>query len=173
MNTAKLRTCLALVLCLSLATAGCGVTDLLTAAGAAGKLFGGSASEVNSNEWQVLSRTAADLAGTPDLALSVTEADAVSSFLETNEINSIDSIESIQNLEGLQDLATAFQERAGDDYDLGTAEGAQSFFEDYGQDLALGLQEALSGFGVDIPSPGGEQGGTPDGGGDDQTPDAV
>ncbi len=170
MKVVKLRICLALVLCLSLATAGCGVFDLLTAAGAAGKLFGGSASEVTSNEWQVLSRTAADLAGTPDLALSVTEADAVSSFLETNGIDSFDSMDAIQDLQGLEDLATAFQERAGADYDLSTAEGAQDFFEDYGADLATGLMDTLSSFGVDVGTFAGAQDGA---GGDAQDGGAV
>lgn len=159
MRTAKLGLSVALVGSLAVGTAGCGIFDmlnLLNAATAAAKLFGGEANTVTQSEWELLSATAANFAGTPQLALNSTEAGAVAQFLADNNITSLEGIDGTGTPTGLEDLAAAFQDRAtAAGHDLSTAAGAEAFFEDYGQELADGLQSALQGMGVDLPTGGG------------------
>lgn len=154
MRRAKVVLCVALVGCIGVGATGCGVFDLLTAASGATKLFGGQASGVTSSEWMMMSRTAAGAAGVPALALSDTEAAAIADFLSQNNINDLSTIgdQNPNDLEGLTELAQAFQERAGDQYDLTDPQDAEQFFQDYGQELGQALAGALQGFGVQIPT---------------------
>jgi len=155
MKTMKCGLCVVLVMCISVSTAGCGVFDLITAVTAAAKLFGGAASEVTQSEWELLSRTAADLAGDPDLALTSDEAAAVTQFLSENNINDFTAINDTEDLQGLGALATAFQGKADaiageGTYDLTDPDDAEAFFEAYGQELGEGLAEVAADLGFDI-----------------------
>ncbi|MFH1417044.1 MAG: hypothetical protein ABII12_01985 [Planctomycetota bacterium] len=155
MKSAKVALCIVLVGCIGIGTAGCGVFDLISLATTAMKL-NGNASAVSSAEWQLLSRTAADAAGVPGLALSAEEAAALAAFLALNGINDFGDLGNTNGPpEGLADLAAAFQARAGGDYDLSTEEGAQRFFEDYGEELMNGLAQLLADFGFVPPDMGG------------------
>lgn len=155
MKGSKFGICVVLIGCITTGTVGCGIFDfigdLVSVGTAAAKLFGGEANAVTANEWEALSGAAATAAGNSNLALSNTESAAVAAFLSQNNINDLSSIDSAQGLQGLDELAAAFQERAGDEYDLTTQAGADQFFEDYGEELAQGLEETLAELGIDLP----------------------
>ena len=157
MKATKLGCCVVLVVCVSVGTAGCGIFDLITAGMAAAKLFGGAASDVTAAEWELMTRTAANAVGQPDLALSSTEAAAIAQFLADNNIDDLGAIGDTDDLQGLDDLADAFQSRADEIagagvYDLNDPDDAEAFFEAYGQELADGLAETLADLGIEIPN---------------------
>ncbi len=155
MKSAKVVLCVVLAGCIGISTTGCGIFDLISLATTAMKLDG-SASTVTGAEWQLLSATAADTTGEAALALSAEEAAALAAFLAENNIDDFGDLGDMgAPPDGLDDLAAAFQERAGTDYDLTTEAGAEQFFQDYGEDLMGGLQQLLADYGFEPPEMGG------------------
>ncbi len=87
MKSNRTASCVLLAGCLVFGAGGCGTFDLLAVLGAMAKINGGEASKVTAAEWQLLSRTAADLAESPELALTASQAEALAYFLSANGID--------------------------------------------------------------------------------------
>jgi len=150
----KMAGCVVLIAALGAGSTGCGTFEVFTLASAAGKLANNQAGTLTAAEWQLLSSTAANLAGEPELALTAAEAQAIVAFMSTNGYVSFDDLGSNPpSAESLQALAQAFSGRVeGGQHNLTDPEDVKRFFERYLRELGQGLRNMLAGMGVQIPA---------------------
>ncbi|MBN2561819.1 MAG: hypothetical protein JXQ75_12900 [Phycisphaerae bacterium] len=157
MRKTRIGICIVLVSCMAVGTTGCGIFDLFTLAGAVIKFASGSVGELNSSEWQIVTKTAADATGIPGLALSPVEADAIVTFFDANNVNTLDDIQGLADggavdLQGLSELATAFQaradEQAGEPVDFQDPQQVEEFLQGFADALGEALQGVLAGLGI-------------------------
>ncbi len=150
----KMAVCMLLIAALGGGAAGCGTFEVFTLASAAGKLASNQVGTLTAAEWQLLSSTAANLTGVPEIALTAEEAQAIVDFMSSNGYVSFDDFESHPpSVESLQALAEAFSGRVDEmQYDLTDPDDVKEFFEHYLQELGNGLRNMLAGMGVQTPS---------------------
>lgn len=153
MRSKKMGVVVLLVAALGVGSTGCGTFEIFTLASAAGKLANNQVGALTAAEWQLLSTTGANLAATPELALSGSEAEAIVDFLAANGYASFNDIASNPpSQESLSALAQAFAGRATEaGLDLTNPDDVEEFFEQYLRDLGEGLRNMLAGIGVQIP----------------------